>query len=472
MLLKKLLTVVILGAPLLPLQAQQDFTMFNLRNVQQARYTNAAIAPNRKVNVGFPALSSTYLSLSNSGFAWKDLFVQTASDSLSLNMDNALSKMNDVNYLQMELNLDLLHFGFRAGKGYFSLNVTEKMGARFSYPKGLLQLIWEGNGKTGSIGERVSFDGIGFDAIHYREHGLGYSRDVNDKLSIGGKVKYLQGISNLYSKKSVFGLTTDSVSYAITMDGQYEIYTAGMATSLFDSSSSFSASDVLYGSSNRGFGLDLGVLYNLHERVEVGLGINDLGAIKWSDDSRKYAAAGGTFTFDGLDLLGGADLTSPDSINSGEEGGINIPMLDSIIDAFTPIETRESYTTALGPKIYLSARYFLTKKASVGGLFYAQIYKGKMRTALSGSMNVSVKKFLDASVTYSIYNRSYANLGVGLSLNLGAIQLYFATDNLLAMAAPHAVRNAHFRGGINFIFGHVDKDRAKLGPAKSRPVMN
>jgi hypothetical protein len=82
------------------------------------------------------------------------------------------------------------------------------------------------------------------------------------------------------------------------------------------------------------------------------------------------------------------------------------------------------------------------------------------------------------SLSYTITNSSFNNLGAGLSLNLAPIQIYFAGDNILGAPLSLAangninsfINNAqyfNFRTGINFIFGR-DKAQEKHPHPKNK----
>ena len=46
--------------------------------------------------------------------------------------------------------------------------------------------------------------------------------------------------------------------------------------------------------------------------------------------------------------------------------------------------------------------------------------------------NYHLGNFLSATASYSIYNRSYSNVGLGVSVNLGPVEIYCLTDNFLS----------------------------------------
>ena len=158
--------------------AQQDLTLYNMRYLHQASFTNPAFFPECKVNVGIPALSGTHIRLGNSGFVYKD-FVELQSDkSLTLTPIKALGAMKDLNYLDQEFRSDIIHFGFRLKqKNYVSLNISVREQFRLTYPQDIFTLAFVGNGLTptqadadpdinnsdyGLLGERADLDGFIF----------------------------------------------------------------------------------------------------------------------------------------------------------------------------------------------------------------------------------------------------------------------------------------------------------------------
>jgi hypothetical protein len=83
-----------------------------------------------------------------------------------------------------------------------------------------------------------------------------------------------------------------------------------------------------------------------------------------------------------------------------------------------------------------------------------------MHNGISLSYVTHLGKVLSASASYSIYNRSYNNFGLGLTVNGGPVQLYIVTDNILGVFIPHKAKNLHLRCGINLTFGRKEKEKA------------
>ena len=449
--LKRLLSILLILLCYFEIMAQQDFTLYHMRFIPQFSYTNPASMPKSKFHIGLPAISSIYLSAGNSGFKYNDVIQKRADDSLVINMDNLISKLKQKNYFTTSAHIDLLSFGFKVNKNYFSFNVTEKINSRFIYPKALIQLVWEGNGRN-LLGERANMDGLGYDFMHYREYGLGYAREINEKLTVGIKAKYLYGMENIWTKKSVLGLTTDSVTFELTADGSMEINTSGV-NQLTDPDYSFEPTSYAFKLKNHGAGIDLGAKYKINEKFGVSASIIDLGFIEWKDDVKNFKQEEFEFTFRGVnlnELIAQGDTTGENTMTA---------LTDSLKKVFVLQESYNRYTTSLTSRAYLGGTYAINKQNFAGILVHGEIVKKQIRPSLSLSYNTQIKDWLSASVSYSIYNRSYNNLGAGLSVNIWPLQIYVVSDNILAPMLPHTAKNAHIHFGINLTFGRKIKDK-------------
>lgn len=431
------------------LMAQQDLVLYNMEAIPQRMYSNPAFKPSfSKLNIGLPVISSEYLNVGHSGFKYSNLIRHRADDSLYIDYDNMLSNLAKNNYIQLAFQPDILSFGFTVKKNYFSFNATEKINFRFRYPKNFMEFIWKGNGAL--LDEEVNLN-FGINFSHYREYGFGFARDVNDKLTVGGKLKYLHGFSNIWTKKADISLTTESNYFAITTKADVQIYSSG-----FDSSATndFDVSKYLK-KKNRGAAIDLGGVYKYNEKFSFSASVIDLGFIKWKDYISNYESSGtGEFTYQGIDV-------SQVLIDSAKIEDVLSALGDSAAQALKFDTTYASYSTWLNTKIYLGANYYVTPKSNAGVLFYSQIFDKGIHPGLALSYSHLVGRWLNVSASYAMYNRSYNNVGFGLSINGGPVQFHVVSDNILGMIFPQHTKNIHLRFGINLTFGrpHADKDK-------------
>ena len=63
-----------------------------------------------------------------------------------------------------------------------------------------------------------------------------------------------------------------------------------------------------------------------------------------------------------------------------------------------------------------------------------------------------IKKILSTKLTYTVDSYSFSNIGIGLSTQLGPINAYFITDNLLNFNNLYDAKSMSFQAGINLIF--------------------
>jgi len=433
--------------------AQNDFTLYQMRALPQVVTVNPSVMPLSKVNIGLPGISANYFNIGNNGFTYSDAVELGDNGSLNLNLDNAINQMNSTNRISTYYRTDLLSFGFKAGNNYFSFSVTEKFDFNFYYPKGLIDFAWQGNGGD-YLGQRISFDNIGVDAIHYRQYGVGWARRLTPNLQIGGRFNYLYGQEAVYTRNSQFGIFTDPIDYSWEIDAAMELNTSGVTNvqKTIDGISSGDLTkiqDYLLNGKNTGYSFDIGANYTLFDLINISASAIDIGSLTWRDNIENYNLKNDTFNFEGVDIF---ELFDPQS-SSTSTGGIE-NLADSIVGFFNNIDTNTStFKTPLNTQFYLGATYNLTNRVKLGILTRNQFIRGDLTTSLSASVSTTLGNFFSTSINYSLYGRSLGNLGVGISANFAPLQIYIITDNAFAGLSPQNVKNVHLRFGINLTFG-------------------
>lgn len=450
--MKKVLVGLVLLFASTTIKAQEHLVMYNMETIPQRMYANPALLPFSNINIGLPVISYTYTSFSNSGFRYKDLIRRRSDDSLYIDPDNMITKLRDNNYMISHINTDLLSFSFRVKKNFFSFNATEKINFRFRYSKDLMTFLWKGNG--GSVGETLNFN-LGLNANHYREYGIGYAREINDKLTVGGKLKYLYGMENIWTERSDVSLATDPAYFALTAASDIRINTAGLDSAAGEDAGTMNH---LFGRKNMGGAIDLGGAYRINDKIKVTASVLDVGFINWKSNLKNYVSTdpNATFTYHGIKL--GDFVNDSSNVEDAFESTI-----DSLSDKFSIDSRSESYKTWLPPQFYAGGNYYINDFNNAGLLLYGTTYDKKFIPGVSVSYNTRVKRWLGASVAYSIYNRSYANIGAGLSLNAGPVQFYVMSNNVLGAILPQGAKNLHLQFMLNLTFGRQKMDKDKDG---------
>lgn len=438
--------------------AQQEFTLYNMHVVPQRGNYNPSFTPmNVKAYVGIPVFSSEYISLGSSGFRYSDIIKHRSDDSLYVDFNNMLSKLSKKNYISVAYQVDLLSFGFAIKeKNFISFNMTEKAHLRFRYPKNFMEFIWKGN--AGMLDNEVKFN-FGLNFLHYREYAIGYSRKLTDRFSLGIKLKYLYGMENFSTKKSDVSLITASSDYAVTAKANILINTSGLAK---DTVNKFSLSEYAFMRKNNGMGIDLGVVYHLTKKVTLSASILDLGFIKWKNATTNYKSNNPSahFTYNGFELNQLINSDSSDTKNIGKT------LTDSLAKIFKIDTLHETYSTRLSSQIYLGANYNFTEKASAGFILYSQLFDKSIHSGIALSYNHRFLDWLSLSASYSIYNRSYNNIGFGAAFTGGPVQFYIASDNILGIIFPQNTKNLQLHFGLNLLFGR----KKATAPAPKAPA--
>ncbi|MBL4653606.1 MAG: OmpA family protein [Flavobacteriales bacterium] len=443
------IAAIVLGSA--DLFAQQNFTMYTMPYIQQRAQSNPALTPKADLHIGLPILSSTYFSFGNTGFKYSDLIRTDADDSLYFDFDNVLDKMADKNYLSASVALDYLTIGKRIDDHhYVSLSISEKFLARFTYPKDFFEFGINGNYPT--IGNTLNFN-FGIDMAHYREIGIGYAwSSEDDHFEWGFKLKYINGISNFETGKFDILLHTDPDDvYTLTTSGDIELNSSGVTNGFPAYSNGFPKM-----TKNHGGAIDLGFEYNFHEKWHINGSIIDLGFIKWQDNvsNIKSSTPGQEYAYNGIDLN---DFIKDDENNTVYDGFDNIK--DTLLKVYGVDTTYEAYSTYLSSQYHLGLTYDLAYDMQLGAHGYMHIFDNNVFPGVSVYFDKEFGEWCTLALSYTVYNRSWNNIGLGARINLGPIQYYIISDNVLGMFQPQNTKYLTLRSGVNLTFGRGgDKD--------------
>ncbi len=422
------------------LQAQQLGLHF-MDNVWQTNHTNPAKAPDQKVIFSFP---NVYSGFSHSALSFNDLTSVNDQGKTVLNSKQLLANLEDQNYLGIQASAESFNLAITVLNMQFSLHHAVKFNGILNYPKSLVQFALEGNAPF--IGQEINI-APSLNLLAYNEFGLGFNMRLA-KLHVGGRIKMLNGMGTISTENADISIRTDEEIYQLGLTSDYQINAAGVvaldiANNDFNPDVDFdqySVGDFL--KINRGWGLDIGAQYQLNDKLTLAASIVDLGYINWKENTVNLKSQG-NFEFGGLKI---DDFINDDQIE------VNISE-DTILNTFNFVESREAFTTFLPSKVYLSGTYQVLPIFRAGGLIYLENQKGKTFKALSLNGTLVLKRIFHLGATYSIYNRSYSNVGLNFQLKLGPIQLFGVSDNVLAAMRPANSRGTNFRFGLNLVFG-------------------
>jgi len=438
--------------------AQNEPTLYFMPSLPQVTYTNPAMVPKYRFSIGLPG-SSVFAQYANNGFRYNDFAVKQG-DSVVVDMNKLHGAMAEKNYLTTAVQADLFRLSFKVNpKLYFTYNLTAKSFNRLMIPKGLVAFFSEGTasfvGKTTQVSPEA-------ENVAYVESSWGASYIVDRKLTVGAHFKLLKGAANITTVRSN-GTLTVGTEYQVSAAADIDARTSGLHN--LDSSDYQVEDHWRDYMKNTGFAIDQGATYNLNDKLTLGLSLIDIGSITWKNDNYGYNLnpAKAHYTFEGVNLQ---------QVLDNDKGYLD-ETKDSLNANFKLQEGRiTKYRSPIPGKMYMSAAYAIRKNLNVGALLFAEKFRGRFSPGFSASIHKEFGRKLSTSLSYTITQRSFNNVGAGVSFNLAPIQLYFIGDNLLG--APMAyiqdgnlnayVNNAKFinlRAGVNIVFGW-DKPQEKL----------
>jgi len=427
-------------------------SIYNMRHLPQVVYANPAFIPLARLNISIPYLGSNSAHLGKSDFTL-NIEYNTVNGESRLDSEKFLEGLNDNNLVYSNISIEDLYIGFTIKNNYFFLTANDKVSADFNFPRDMAYFITEVNQDLGfPISGRL--ENIGLHYTHYREYGLGWSKKINDKVSVGARFKVLAGLISAQSLTSgVFEDGTSGKDISGMVD--VSIRTSGIENYQDEIRNISNIEDFLKspfvgftGMNNLGYGLDLGIDYRINQKLKVSASAIDLfSKIEWQTNVKNYIAESVPVEF---------NTTSWDSIIDLTNRGNGLStFLDSIQKNTDPTLAQKTYSTIVPTKVMASFTYYLTPKLEATilgqGEFTNNYFTPRLRIGIQGRF----KRFINYMLTYSIIDEraSVKNLGAGLVLNLGPVQIYGMIDDVFDPFLFKNSFNPSLRFGLNLTFG-------------------
>lgn len=451
---KRILIIILAFSFMQTAIAQQELGT-HFMNVWQSNISNPSLMNKSRITIGLP---SVYANFYNTGFGFNDIFEEIPrTDSLRLNMDNAISNLKANNLFSLQTQIDWLSVGFRTNKFQVGGSFSWKSSFYMNYPKEMLDMFWNGNAQY--IGETVNL-APDFQAFSYAELGVNAAFNITDNITIGGRVKYLSGIvdisNDLASREAT--VYTDPEFYEVTLSTDYAFNSSSypiIDTTITNINSATTFDYFQLFGKNSGMAADLGLTMRFQERIQVSAGVADIGFINWSSNLRNYKTQG-TYTYSGIEFN---PLVDNDSISFNAIGDTLVEVFDVQVN-----QSNVGYTTNLATKIHLSGQYELPTKLTLGLMLYGELYREQFLPAVALSVRKEFGDLFSVGGIYSYRNYSPLNLGINAAVKLGPVQVYLASDNVIPLFTPYNSKNFNGRIGINVLLGKIKKDEDGVLP--------
>ncbi len=346
------------------------------------------------------------------------------------------------NRLVGNVGITILSAGFKAFGGYNTIELSSRTSFGMSLPYELFEFAKNTGNKSYDMGD------ISMGAMSYVELGLGHSRQINDRLRVGGKFKLLFGLGradvkledmtadlSAADKWVVSGKATADVSvkgfkfesemedYNVESNGQYE------QVSDFDVDG--------FGLGGFGIAFDLGAEYKIDEDWTVSAALLDLGFISWKENARAESS-GQPFVFDGFHDV---------AVNSDSQNGTVLEdqtdqLGDDLLD-FAHLEDKGESggrTTGIGATLNLAAQYNLPvyRPITFGFLSSTRINGPYTWTEGRLSANYEPLKWLNGGVNLSV-NSFTTSFGWVLNIHPKGYNFFIGMDHILGKVSKEFI---------------------------------
>jgi hypothetical protein len=474
--------LILLLAMIIADASAQNSQLLYYMNLPQNHLLNPALRPSNSLYIGLPAISGINLNINNNFVNFSDIFIKgQPSDSIisflhpNYNIDDFLAKIKNKNSFEAETSVQLFGLGFSVGKDcYVFLDINERIDGNVVLPGDLLKLAFKGN--EGFVGNKIDLSSLRGDLKYYREIGLGFSKNFTNKLRIGVKGKLLFGIAGISLDNKSLGITVNN-DYSHTLDANLSVNISAPLRVYMDSKNNIDSvvfdnnrfktangvSNFVLGNKNMGLGLDIGATYDISDKLIVSAAITDIGFIRWNRDITNLKAKN-QFEFSGLNML--------DVINGTKTiDELGKDMVDSLKNAFIVSNSNVPFTTFLPFGVTLGGSYNLTSRISLGLLSYSRVIGKQIRESMTLSANLNLGNALSTSLSYTVANHRFDNLGAGLAFRAGICQFYILTDRIpviwnkikvdtkSTIFLPANWNTINLRLGMNLVFGNRIKKK-------------
>lgn len=466
--------------------AQNTNTLYFMDNIAERNNINPAFTPNCNFYFDFIVLPNMYMNFGNNNFIFNDLiYNQDGKPTLFLNsqenIDNFYNSLNPSTEIKFNLGINILSFGFKVKKHYFTFDMGVNAETYAYLPRDIFKLALYGAEDPHNV-NKFDFSSLGIDASLYSKLGLGYMYQINNKLQVGVKAKFLMGYANINTQINQLELGISRQSWTLKTDGiinaslplQFNINEDGsIDPESIAMSNNNDLISLLYNPAGIGGAIDLGITYQPIKNLTISASITDLGMIYWKRNSISGNMNG---SHEITQLI---DYTFGDTLNTEEITDMFTQLGDDILGSIKIDGTNHTYATMLRANFYTGVEYGILKnKISFGVVNRLTFNNNRIDDEATLAVNFRPVDCFKVTFDYSFINGRWGNIGIGLNLRAGIFNMYlladyiplsFARVNLgdmgngkdLKIPIPNKSQGFNFQVGWSWNIGNhmVDPDR-------------
>ena len=451
-------------------------TSYFMEGTHYRQQLNPALTP-AKGYFNLPVIGAVNATVGSTSLGYQDIIDIIDDGDDFYTKPDFMNRLKDNNKLNVNFSTEILSAGWYKGKNFWSFNIGLRTDIGANLTKNMFTFLnemetveenWR-NSNYDISGQQLNINA-------YTEIGLGLSRQINSRLTVGARVKALLGIGNMELKLNRVAMSANlpsdqqinqwsSESYWNSMSPSQAAQAAQELKDKFNNyhanltvgaelKSSFKGLELQeeegkdyvtdfdfdsgkLGIAGYGFGIDLGASYKILDNLTVSASVLDLGFISWSKSSTKIASANP----DPIDIKGStyANMVDPNNPNTvmnavnqlqnDAQGYMdrvtNGDVLDYDMLQLEVSDAKESRKSRLASTLVLGAEYgFFNNKLAVGVLSTTRFVQPDALTELTFSANYRPKSWFNVALSYSAIQSAGKSFGLGLKLG----PLFVGTD--------------------------------------------
>lgn len=440
--------------------SQNKQILYNFTSIPQSLMTNPGADVKYKWYFGIPLLSGVYAHGGSTGFSPYDLFANDGVD-FNVKLRNVVSSISKKDHVAINEQLEIFSGGFKVGdwdsNSYVSFGMYQEFDFLSYMPKDLAILALYGN--RDYIGKSFDLGDLNGKTEMLSTFHVGYHKQINEDLIIGVRGKIYSSAFNANSTRNsgyFYTIPSPKGGYEQVIYSDMELNTSGISEYTKDEYSGNVAKDIIkktFFGGDLGLGFDAGLTYYPKKNIQITASLVDIGFITHTKDVESFRYKG-YYKYEGVN----PKFTTPNSAES---------VYQEFKDAI-PLDTLHSkYTTWRPAKFNSSFQYSfeesrdsdcncegndLAYKNNLGAQLFVMSTPRTPFRALTAFYKRNFSSNLQLKATYTIDSYSYSNIGLGLSSNIGPVNLYILADNLLEYRDVSKANSLSFQFGLNILF--------------------
>ena len=439
---KKFLVAASIFATAITAQAQYLRTSYFMEGASTRVQMNPGLQPTRGY-LNLPLIGGFNVTANTNSLGINDIIDITKDGNDFLNNNTLYNSLQQDNRFNLNLNTNLLSFGWIKGKNFWSVNAGLRMDIGAQINKDMSTMMRTMNSfDIDNIAGREHTYKMGNQSINmnaYAEVGLGLSRRITEKLTVGARAKVLLGLARTEVNIEQFDLNLEVPEVKVGQEdfseedwyGKNYSYDAkaNVVTTLKGGGMTFDENNMIngfdldassFGIAGTGFGVDLGASYSIFNNLTVSAAVLDLGVMKWNKNNTTMATVEGhqnvTISEDNYDQYIGGDILSLDRFDFKKDE-----------------EADYKSSTKLSTTILLAAEYgLLNNKLSVGAVYSSRFVQPKTQTELTFLATLRPSNAFNAAISYSPILSGGKSFGLALKLGpifAGTDYMYFGGNS-------------------------------------------